>query len=744
MYDNVPLELKQMKQWVCYRAIQKGERVAKVPVHPSNGKAMDINNKENWFTFAEVVQEIINGNEHVSGIGFVFSESDPYVGIDLDYCINEEGNFSSLAQEVISMFVGKAYIEFSPSMRGIHIIAKGKKPCELSKNAKIGIEVYDQKRYFTVTGNQISSAAILFECQKELQAIYEKYLIKKEDDTRMTTMTKNKKASNTLTEDQLLDIMFSRKGGDRLRSLFDGNWESYYSSQSEADLALCNALAFYTAKDANEMDRLFRKSGLFRVKWDQIHFSDGRSYGDSVIEKAIADTTIVFEKRESITSPTISKEERKLSNESLYPWYEKTQTSMRFKPGVLAKHLAETTNFVYSSERFFMYENGVYKVVSNLKMQSFIQKYLIEEYSKSHHIYDTLDQWKNRIIYEGELLDNPQLVNMINFQNGMFDLNTKSLIPHTPLFYTAVQINADYNPSADCPHFKNFIQNSLEPNDALIAQELMGDLLIPSTVAEKAFILYGPGRSGKSTFLKVIEKILGKDQISNVALQDLSMRFKASLLLGKLANIYADLPSKNISDTGIFKTLVSGDTIVAEEKFVKPFPFSNRARLIFSCNELPGNYVDRTDGFYRRLIILPFLRQVPENQIDPFLLQKFQQEQDGIVQWALQGLYRLMANNFQFTKSESNKTLLAEYRKQSNNVIWFVEEHCELIPNEIEYSIVLYQHYKRMCLENGLQPISQTKFNKSLVNDYPKQLLRTEESKTKRVIFKGIKIRRNV
>lgn len=742
MYDKVPLELKQMKQWVCYKAIPKGKRMTKVPVHPSNGKAIDINNKENWYTFDKVVQEIINGNEHVSGIGFVFTESDHNVGIDLDYCVDEKGNFSSLAQEVISMFEGKAYIEFSPSGKGIHVITKGRKPDSSSKNSELGIEMYDKKRYFTVTGNQISSAAILFDCQKELQALCEKYLMIKEDGNHMITEVKNKKASHTLTEEHLLDIMFSRKGGERLKSLHDGNWESYYSSQSEADLALCNALAFYTAKDANEMDRLFRKSGLFRTKWDQIHYADGRTYGDSVIEKAIADTTIVFEKKESITP--ISKVERKLSNNNLSPWYEPTQNSMKFKPGVLSKHLAETTNFIYASERFFKYENGVYKEVSTLKMQSLVQKHLIEEYSKSHHIHDTLEQWKNRIIYEGDLLDNPQLINMINFQNGMFDLNTKSIIPHSPLFYTAVQINAEYDPTADCPQFKEFIQKSLEPNDALIAQEIMGYLLIPTTVAEKAFILYGPGRTGKSTFLKVIEHILGKEQISNVALQDLSQRFKASLLLGKLANIYADLPSKNISDTGIFKTLVSGDTIVAEEKFGKPFSFSNRARLIFSCNELPGNYVDRTDGFYRRLIILPFLRHVPEDKIDPFLLQKFQQERNGIVQWALEGLFRLITNKYQFTKSESNKTLLAEYRKQSNNVIWFVEEHCELIPEAIEYSRTLYQHYKNMCLENGLQPISQTKFNKSVENDYPTQVWRTEEPKSKRVIFKGIKIRRNI
>ncbi|MDQ0215368.1 putative DNA primase/helicase [Oikeobacillus pervagus] len=465
MYNKVPLELKQTKQWVCYKSIPKGERMTKVPVYPSNGKAININNKENWYTFDEVVQEIRNGNEHVSGIGFVFTGSDPCVGIDLDYCVDERGNFSSLAQEVISMFEGKAYIEFSPSGKGIHVITNGRKPESSSKNSELGIEIYDKKRYFTVTGNQISSAAILFDCQKELQALCEKYLMKKVDGNHMRTEAKNKKASHTLMKDQLLDIMFSSKGGERLRSLYDGHWENYHSSQSEADLALCNALAFYTAKDANEMDRMFRQSGLFRKKWDQIHYADGSTYGEVVINKAIEGTSVVFTANEVRTTPKPKQVDNKDAKKDLPAWYEQTQTSMRFKPGVLAKHLAETANFIYSSERFFKYEHGVYKEMPLLKVKSLIQENLLDEHSKTHHIQDTLEQWKTRIAYEGDFMDNPNLTNMINFKNGVYDLNNKTLLPHSPLFYTAVQVNAQYDPSATCHQFKKFIQESLNSSD---------------------------------------------------------------------------------------------------------------------------------------------------------------------------------------------------------------------------------------------------------------------------------------
>lgn len=98
-------------------------------------------------------------------------------------------------------------------------------------------------------------------------------------------------------EDSITDVMFSGKSGQRLKKLYDGDWKGYYQSQSEADMAFCNALAFYTAKDAQQMDMIFRKSGLYRSKWDSIRYADGSTYGDVVIDKAIKDTADVFERK---------------------------------------------------------------------------------------------------------------------------------------------------------------------------------------------------------------------------------------------------------------------------------------------------------------------------------------------------------------------------------------------------------------------------------------------------------------
>lgn len=739
MYRNIPEEMKRRKQWVCYKAKPRGNKITKVPVNPISGTPIDSNREDNWLEFEQAIH--YTGNHVITGIGFVFTDKDDFVGIDIDACVDEDGQFNQVSREILNQFEGRAYAEYSPSGSGIHLITKGIKESSRSKNGDYGLEIYQDKRYFTVTGNMLEGFRDIQWSSDKINYICKTFLEKGvEEEQVILRLDREGK-----TDEDLLGIMFRSKNGHRLRNLYDGNWQSYYSSQSEADLALCNALAFYTQKDADQIDNLFRKSRLYRSKWDGIHYADGSTYGNVVIEKAVRDTGTFYnpsDARKSISKTVVKRSKKEQKNE-LPSWYMKGSSSLTFMPGILAKHLQTEEDLIYASEHFFQYEKGVYQKTEEQQMKKKIQKYLLDEHSKTSHVRDTLEQLKNRVWFDGDLFDSPLLKNKINFKNGILNLSTGKMEEHSSDMVTTIQINANYSESAICPTFDEFINGSLSKKDVMIAQELMGYLLIPETVAEKAFILYGPGRTGKSTFLKLIEHILGKKNISNVALQDLFQQFKPSLLFGRLANIYADLPNKALQDTGIFKTLVSGDTIVAEEKFRSPFSFSNKARLLFSCNELPANYVDRTDGFYRRLIILPFLRQVEESKIDTALHSKLQNETDGIVRWALVGLKRLMANNYQFTKSETTEKLLFEYKKQSNNVIWYVSEFCELKVDSVEYSQNLYQNYKKTCLESNMQPISQTKFNKSLEMEYKRNLLKTEDS-SKRIIFKGIRITQRV
>ena len=269
---------------------------------------------------------------------------------------------------------------------------------------------------------------------------------------------------------------------------------------------------------------------------------------------------------------------------------------------------------------------------------------------------------------------------------------------------------------------------------------MFGYFLIPVNRAQKCFVVVGEAGAGKSVLLLVLNDILlGKENVSNVTWQALNEGFKSAELFGKLANIFADLPTKNIDDNGIFKALVGEDYLTVERKNKNPFSFQPYARLLFSCNTIPRNYGDKSEGFYRRLIIIRFTHAVPESKRDPDLLDKFRAEADGIFLWALEGLQRLMNNNFKFSVTDTNIQELQRYREDSNSVLSFVKECCEVDAGAEVVRTELYNQYKNYCTNCGLNPYSQKSFNNELETAYP-QLVRGTDSLGKRRTWKGIKL----
>jgi putative DNA primase/helicase len=173
-------------------------------------------------------------------------------------------------------------------------------------------------------------------------------------------------------------------------------------------------------------------------------------------------------------------------------------------------------------------------------------------------------------------------------------------------------------------------------------------------------VFVGAANAGKSTLLNVAQDILlGSENVSNIPWQALGDRFNKAELFGKLANVFADLPNKAIDDGGMFKSLTGEDSISAERKNKDPFSFRPYARLLFSCNDIPKNYADRSDGFYRRLTIIRFDKSVPQDKRDPNLRERIAAEADGILTWALDGLKRLIANNYTFSETERTIRLTA-------------------------------------------------------------------------------------
>lgn len=417
-------------------------------------------------------------------------------------------------------------------------------------------------------------------------------------------------------------------------------------------------------------------------------------------------------------------------------WYEEQEKGLKFLPFVLAKHLSETRDVYYGGESFLIYENGVYNISGEKEAGRIIMDYMLPNYCTMASIRDCRDQWDILVSMDFDVFNrNPYLVNV---RNGLLDIRDMSFKEHTPSYLSTVQLNVEYNPHAHCPQFEKFLNEVLDCRLIPLVQEILGYLLTTNTSAQKSFVLLGPARTGKSTLLWVVEYLLlGKKNVSNIPWQEIGDKFKTAELLGKLANVFSDLPSKSIDDTGIFKVVTGEDYLMAEKKNKNPFKFRPFARLVFSCNELPKNYVDRTEGFYRRLIIVPFNRQIDKNKIDKALRYKFQREKEGILNWALEGLRRLYENNFEFSENELTDEVKKEYKRENNNVISFVEECCEIDSLFSCSRIELYESYKEFCGESGLKVLSQIKFNKELEGNF--NVTRARNRKLR--LWNGIRIK---
>lgn len=261
---NVPTELLVRNQWVGWKSTLKpgAAKPTKVPKNPHSGGNAESNNPETW----GAVWDAASAAEArgFDGVGFMFSENDEFAGVDLDQS-TKNGVVAPWAMDIIAAL--DSYTEFSPSGTGVHIIVRGRVPKGLKRG---NIEIYSDGRYFTVTGNRVpGTPEDIRDAQHELLSLYDSLATKKKP-----TAPPPSPVAISLDDGHLLELARQAENGAKFSRLFDGDTTGHPSA-SEADLALCSMLAFWTGRDASAIDRLFRRSGLMREKWDERHSGDG-------------------------------------------------------------------------------------------------------------------------------------------------------------------------------------------------------------------------------------------------------------------------------------------------------------------------------------------------------------------------------------------------------------------------------------------------------------------------------------
>ena len=327
---------------------------------------------------------------------------------------------------------------------------------------------------------------------------------------------------------------------------------------------------------------------------------------------------------------------------------------------------------------------------------------------------------------------------LVAFRNGVLNVKTGELLPFSPAYILTNKIPWDYNKNA-YDELVDLTLNKICCNDEeirSILEELIGACFYRSNnvAGGKAFILTGEGANGKSTFLNMLKAALGKDNYSSLDMKELNDRFSTVRMFKKLANIGDDISDEFNSDVSVFKKIVTGETIEAEQKGQPKFQFDPYCKLIFSANNIP-RIKDKTGAAQRRILIVPFNAKFTssDSDYDPQIFQKLHQQEamEYFIALGVHGLQRVLKEK-QFTSSAKVQQELEEYAEKNNPVLSFIKD-CE----ENDFMVMdepvnlVFKKYQEFCINSGFTALAMTEFSK--------QMQRLTGLKTKRKIINGKK-----
>lgn len=382
-------------------------------------------------------------------------------------------------------------------------------------------------------------------------------------------------------------------------------------------------------------------------------------------------------------------------------------------------------NYIISNQKLFIY-SGIPFIYRNgcffpdwtkAELSTSIRKKIFENLIKS----TTIDRVYRLFLTDARIQKTFDQINTypaewICFENGMYDPINKKMIPHDDKYYCINQVPYEYYPEMlpkagiNTEKYLNFICDGKQDTREMLLQ-YMGYSLTRDTRQQKFLILTGEGGSGKSTLIKCFEMLVGQRNISNVSLTDLQQRFSSIELMGMLVNSCADLEIGALTDTSMLKKLVGEDSIKGEKKGEDLVFFKNYAKLIFSTNELPMIKSEKTNAFYRRLLVFP-MNKVPEHK-DPDLFQKLEAEKDYLLMLAVQALERMYQQK-NITVASASEHEIERLRADSDTVEGFILEECEKVDGCREERTELYKRYFAFCEENERQALTKNNFYKSL------------------------------
>lgn len=730
--ENIPEELKQVAQWVC---VSKND---KIPKNPFNGKNAKANDPNTWGTFAQAVKACDTfGFEY---IGFEFAP--PYFGVDLDHVMDN----TDFVDEFVETL--QSYAELSRSGDGIHIICKGKLPDGSRRKDKV--EMYSEGRYFICTGNIYNQAYTkIKDCTESVKVLHGKYL-----PASVPKAEVRKAVVVDLDDAEIIDKARACKSGSLFSLLYAGEWQGLFPSQSEADLALCNQLAFWTGRNEAQMDRIFRTSGLYRKKWDTKRGGD--TYGNITIGKACASCTDVYEpaKYDDDTSLAISFFANGKVGVENKPakTYDATDTGNAHR---LYDKFGNILKYSYNRKKWYFWTGKKWTIDESGEVKKLADEICEDIKQEAWQIADedlqeSALKWAKRtagstakeaMVKECQHLydipaspdDFDSYTDFLNVQNGVVNLRNGELMPHDSRLMLSKITNCEYDAKKKKPkRWLKFLDDITNGDTALqeYIQKGIGYSISGSNKEQCAYFLYGMGNNGKSTFLDTIADMLG-DYASNAQPDTLMLQSKVGSLGGGANSDIARLksarfvtceePTEGVRlNEGLLKQLTGGSKVTCRFLYGDEFEYTPEFKIWVATNHKP--VVRGTDvGIWRRIKLIPFEVNIPKEKVDKNLKYKLRQEFPQILAWAVEGCMKWQAEGLD--EPECVREATKDYKQEMDLIAGFVEQ-CVMIDYASDDKVMgadLFAVYRAWAKANNEWEMTAKKFGMEIVKKLPEK-----------------------
>lgn len=764
-FVNIPDVLKQTASFCVWKMEKRSGRPTKVPYNPRTGAMARTNDPSTFADFNTAMKSYAIGGW--DGIGYRVSEG---IGaIDIDHCIREDGSLNDVAASILGIF-STAYFERSPSGTGLRGFFKLSPDFAYDKtvyyinNRKHGLEVYlpgTTNRFVTVTGDMFRPGTVERD-DDALRSLLDTFMKRS---TRVSSKTVE--PVSYLDDDGVIAHASASESGDKFKALYAGNWEEGYDSQSDADMAFVSMLCFWCGNVEEQIDRIFRSSGLMRDKWDRK--TGDATYGQITIRNAVSTNGEIytpiaassaeddFESLDEDEEAEVLTFEPDLSHITLTIEEMRPHTKPRYQRDEIGIGYAFADYFKpiarFDRERgiWYVYDGKVWQPDENALAVAELAKILADRlYTFALQITD--EDTRNRYIKRVQklqmrknrrtMIEDAKSVypvshtvfdrntDLFNCQNGTLNLTTGEFRPHDPADFLTMMSGITYDPNATCPRWEQFISEVMcnDADLALYLQKALGYALTGDTSLECLFILYGAtSRNGKGTTMETFLKIMG----------DYGKTSNPEMLSTKFGNTNASGPSEEIArlagvrfvnisepekkitfNAALVKRMTGNDTLNARFLHENSFDFRPNFKIFINTNYKPS-VSDMTLFYSNRLKLIPFKRHFEEHEQDKGLKAFFSTDVclSAIFNWCYEGYKRFRSEGLEDPAAVSQAT--KEYQEESDRIGQFVDAWLEEGEAFEVRTSAAYKLYGEWCDKYGYRKENSTNFNNAIQRFFP-------------------------